>query len=249
MEKAGKSHPSSSQRALVALCLLAVFVAGCGGSLREQRKGAPAEREFRVADLAKSDIDQVTEIHLDHTMSGLRLIMEKLYRRNPRELHKHADASIETVTQRAFDPAAQWRFAELDNRHGIEVLHLAFRTDYAGDRVFAFIVGLGGMIHQAYNGQREFYILDQLDPQNLYNAARNIEVAAWKLSNARDAHGELLLLSNESGAAGRNLSFEREFGKLIAYQDVLARVLAQRSNRTLRFVVHNAASAVFLPIY
>lgn len=249
MEQHGQSHLSTSRCALVALCALALLAAGCGGSLREQRKGAPAEREFRVADLAKSDIDQVTEIHLDHTMSGLRLLMEKLYRRNPRELHKNANASIETATQRAFDPAAQWAFAELDNRRGIDVLHLAFRPDYGGDRVFAFIVGLGGMIHQAYNGQREFYILDQLDPQNLYNAARNIEIAAWKLSNARDAHGELLLLSNESGATARNLSFEREFGKLIAHQDVLAHVLAQRSNRTLRFVVHNVASAVFLPIY
>ena len=233
----------------IALGLTVLVVCGCTSTPPAQRHGAPAEREFSMADLAKSDIDQVAEIHLDHSMASLRLVMEKLYRRNPRELHKNANATIETAIGRAFDPATKWTFAEFDNRRGIEVLHLAFRSDYAGDRVFAFIVGLGGMIYQAYNEQQAFYLLDQLDPQNLYNAARNVEIAAWKLSNARGAHGELLLLSNESAATVHNLSFEREFGKLIAYQDILARVLAQRTNRTLRFVVQNAASAVFLPIY
>lgn len=233
----------------IAIGMTALVICGCASAPQTQRHGAPVEREFSMVDLAKSDIDQVAEIHLDHSMASLKLVMEKLYRRNPRELHKNANATIETAIGRAFDPTMRWAFAEFDNRRGIEVLHLAFRPEYAGDRVFAFIVGLSGMIHQAYNEQQEFYLLDRLDPQNLYNAARNVEIAVWKLSNARGAHGELLLLSNESAATVHNLSFEREFGKLIAYQDILARVLAQRSNRTLRFVVQNAASAVFLPIY
>jgi hypothetical protein len=235
-------------RHAIALCLAVIVVSGCTSGSQAQRRGAPVEREFSMADLAKTDVDQVAEIHLDHSMASLKLVMEKLYRRNPRELHKNADATIETAIGRAFDPTTKWTFAEFDNRRGIEVLHLAFRPEYAGDRVFAFVAGLGGMIFQAYNEQQEFYLLDRLDPQNLYNAARNIEIAAWKLSTARDPHRQLLLLSNES-ATVHNLSFEREFGKLIAYQDVLAHVLAQRSNRALRFVVQNAASAVFLPIY
>lgn len=230
-------------------CVLIAFLAGCTTQAPPHTRGAPPERAFSVSDLAKSDIDQVAEAHLDHSMASLQLVMEKLYRRNPRELSKGTDDSIDAAIARAFDPALAWRFPELQGKHGIEALHLAFAADYGGDRVFTLIAGLGGMIHQAYNGQREFYLFDQLDPQNLYNAARNIEIAVWKLSNARDAHGGLLLLSNEAAGEARNLSFEREFGKLIAYQDLLARVLAQRSNRTLRFVVQNAASAVFLPIY
>lgn len=67
-------------------------------------------------------------------------------------------------------------------------------------------------------------------------------------ATARDANGELWLLSNDVAGDVRNLSFEREFGKLIAYNDVLARVLAQRQNRTVRRIVQNLATAVFLPV-
>jgi hypothetical protein len=104
------------------------------------------------------------------------------------------------------------------------------------------------MVFLAYNGKTEFYLTDSLDPQKLYNSARNIEIAAWKLANARDERGDPLLLSNEATSDVHNLSFEREFGKMIAYQDVMARVAAQRTNRTIRRVVQGLASAVFLPI-
>jgi hypothetical protein len=46
----------------------------------------------------------------------------------------------------------------------------------------------------------------------------------------------------------QNLSFEREFGKMIAYQDVIAGIASQRSNRIVRRIVQNLATAVFLPI-
>jgi hypothetical protein len=44
------------------------------------------------------------------------------------------------------------------------------------------------------------------------------------------------------------LSFEREFGKLIAQQDTLARIIAEKSNRTIVRAVQSVASVVFLPI-
>ena len=103
------------------------------------------------------------------------------------------------------------------------------------------------MVFLAYNGKTEFYLTDSLDPQKLYNSARNIEIAAWKLANSRDARGERLLLSNEM-ADVPNLSFEREFGKMIADQDAMARIAAQRTNRTIRRAIQTLATAVFLPI-
>ncbi len=114
--------------------------------------------------------------------------------------------------------------------------------------MFAFGVGISSMIFLAYNGKTEFYVTDVLDAQKLYNCARNLEIAAWKLANARDARGDPLLLSNELAGEVRNLSFEREFGKMIAYQDVMAEITAQRTNRTIRHVVQSVATAVFLPI-
>jgi hypothetical protein len=114
--------------------------------------------------------------------------------------------------------------------------------------VLAFIAGLSTMIMAAYNDKAEFYVLDELNPQKLYNSARNIEIAVWKLSTTRDGRGELFLLSNENEGANRNLSFEREFGKLIAQQDTLARIVAEKSNRTIVRAIQSVATAVFLPI-
>jgi hypothetical protein len=105
------------------------------------------------------------------------------------------------------------------------------------------------MLMSAYEHKTEVYVLDSMDPQKLYNAARNIEIMAWRLSNAKKASGELLLLTNGIDPSGvQNLSFEREYGKLIATQDLIARVVEDKTNRAIRFGVFNAASLVFFPI-
>jgi hypothetical protein len=212
------------------------------------RRPAPKDASFTGNELLKSDIDAVADIHLRESMASARLLMDKLYRRNPRELRKGTAATPEAAVARAFDPRHHWRFAELANQRGTAALQTAFRPDFAGDRVFAFGVGLGSMIAQAYNDKSEFFLTDTLDAQRLYNAARNIEIAAWKLANARGPSGELVLLSNEMAGDAPNLSFEREIGKLVAYQDMLALIMAQRTNRTIRRFTQGLATAVFLPL-
>jgi hypothetical protein len=208
----------------------------------------PREAPFSANELLKSDIDAVAEVHLRESIASAKLLMEKLYRRNPRELRKSGDATAEAAVARAFDPRHSWRFPELSNQRGIEALQTAFRPDFTGDRVFAFGIGLASMITQAYDDKSEFYLTDSLDAQRLYNAARNVEIAAWKLANSRGANGEPMLLSNDMSTAVPNLSFEREIGKLIAYQDALAVVMAQRTNRMIRRFTQSVATAVFLPI-
>jgi hypothetical protein len=207
----------------------------------------PQGPSFTARDLLKSDIDAVAEVHLRESIASAKLLTEKLYRRNPRELTKSAEATPEAAVARAFDPRHAWRFAELSYLRDIDALQLAFRPDYAGDRVFAFGVGMGSMISRAYDDKTQFYLTDRLDAQRLYNSARNVEIAAWKLANARAPNGEPLLLSNEMSGAAPNLSFEREIGKLVAYQDAIALVMAQRTNRTIRFFSQGLATAAFLP--
>jgi hypothetical protein len=208
----------------------------------------PQEAPFTASELLKSDIDTVAEVHLRESIASAKLLMEKLYRRNPQELRKSGVATPEAGVARAFDPSRTWRFAELSNARGTEALKIAFSPDFTGDRVFAFGVGLGSMISAAYGDKTQFYLTDALDAQRLYNAARNVEIAAWKLANSRKPNGEPMLLSNEMSGPVANLSFEREIGKLIAYQDALALIMAQRTNRTIRRVTQSLATAVFLPI-
>ena len=212
------------------------------------KRQPPAERDFRLSDIAKSDIDVAAEVNARESLASARLLMEKLYRRNPRELRRGTSQTMDAALARAFDPRSEFRFAELGNVRGSEAIVLALKPEYTGDRVFAFGVGLASMVFLSYNGKTEFYLTDTLDPQKLYNCARNIEIAAWKLANAHDARGAPLILSNEAAGDVRNLSFEREFGKMIAYQDVMAQIAAQRTNRTIRRVVQTLATAVFLPI-
>lgn len=239
------------RRAALAVCLLAACTSTPDYPPTAPSTGhrpPPREAPFTTGDLLKSDIDAVAEVHLRESIASARLLTEKLYRRNPRELRKGGDATPEAAVARAFDPRHGWRFVELSNLRGVDALQLAFRPDFTGDRVFAFGVGLGSMIVQAYNDKTQFYLTDRLDAQRLYNAARNVEIAAWKLANARAPNGELLLLSNEMAGAAPNLSFEREIGKLVAYQDAIALVMAQRTNRTIRYFSQGIATAVFLPL-
>jgi len=212
------------------------------------KRPPPTERSFPAGDIAKTDIDIVGEVHAKESLASARLLMEKLYRRNPREWRKGNDSSMDAAIARAFDARSAFRFAELGQARGSDAIVLALKPEYGGDRVFAFGVGLASMIFLSYNERTQFYLTQSFDPQKLYNSARNIEIAAWKLANARDARGEPLLLSNEIAGDARNLSFEREFGKMIAYQDVMAEIAAQRTNRIIRRVVQTLATAVFLPI-
>jgi len=154
---------------------------------------------------------------------------------------------METAMAQLFDPQQAWRLPPLAGKRGVDAIVVGLTADYRGDRVMAFVGGMGGMLHAAFNEKTEFFLLDDVDPQTLYNCARNFEIAAWKLANARDAAGNPLLLSNEMHGQ-HNLSFEREFGKLIGNLDLLSRLVADKANRSVVKVIQSVATAVFLPV-
>jgi hypothetical protein len=210
----------------------------------------PTSAEFTPSQFAKTDIDLVAEEHQQELNTSLKLLAEKLYKRNPKEWKKGGWTRPGEPIERLFGKRHNWQFAELDGKFGTDAIQLALKRDYAGDRVFAFVAGLGGMLLSAFNGRYEFFVTDDLDAQKLYNAARNVEVAAWKLSHDQGENGEFLLLSNEMGPATKlaNLSFEREFGKMIGNLDLLSNTIADKNNRTVMKVLQGMATTVFLPI-
>jgi len=205
---------------------------------------------FDPKQIGKTDVDRVADIHRREIFFSVRVLAEKLYRRNPREWKKGGHASIEAALDRLLDPRLGWRLPESAGRRDTDAILLALREDFAGDRVAVFIAGMGAMLNAAFDEKTEFFMLDELDPQKLYNSARNLEIAAWKLANARDAAGQLLLLSNETGQAAQpaNLSFEREFGKMIGNLDILSTLIAAKVHRTIARVAQNVATAMFLPV-
>ncbi len=221
------------------------LLAGCVSTGTTPRKPVSG---FDPNQIAKSDIDRVAEAHQREVFASLKLLAEKLYRRNPREWKKGGQPSLEAAVARIFETNHGWRFKELENKRGTDAIHLAFREDFAGDRVLALVAGLGGMVMTAFNDKSELFLLDDLDPQALFNAARNVEIAVWKLSNAATPNGELYLLSNEGAGPVRNLSFEREFGKVIGNLDLLSKIIADKTNRIVAKVFQNLATAIFLPV-
>jgi hypothetical protein len=228
-----------------ALLIFLPLVAACVSTGTTPREPAAG---FDPGQLAKTDVDRVAEAHQREVFASLRALTEKLYRRNPREWKKSGQQSLEAALARIFEGRHEWRFAELEGKRGTEAVHLAFRDDFQGDRVLALMAGLCGMIQAAFNDKSEFFVLDDINPQALYNAARNVEIAVWKLSNAHVAGGDLFLLSNEASAAVKNLSFEREFGKVIGSLDLLSKIVADKTNRTVARVIQNLATALFLPV-
>ncbi len=229
--------------ACCALCLAFLSACAAPGTVPARTGGG-----FHPNQLAKTDVDRVAEAHQREIFQNLRLLAEKLYRRNPRELKKGGHATVAAGVARIFDAPHEWKFGELKGVRGAQAIQLAFGENYAGDRVLAFVGGMGSMIQSAFHDKTELFVWDDLDPQALYNAARNVEIAVWKLSNRRSSNGALFLLSNEGAGAAPNLSFEREFGKIIAGLDVLAKIVADKDNRTIVKIIQSLATAVFLPI-
>lgn len=233
---------------LLFILLLTMLLAGCAGQGIQRKDGSSSVRPFKAANLAKSDVDMVIETHQQEMLKSLKILTLKLYRRNPQEFRKIGLDSPESATDRIFSQLDNWAVAPLRQLDWEAQFRLAFLEGFAGDRVHAFMSALTIMLMAAYEDKTAFFLLDELSPQKLYNSARNIEVAVWKLSNARQPNGTRVLLSNSMEGEVHNLSFEREFGKLIAQQDVLALIIEDKSNRSINRILQNAATFIFLPI-
>ncbi|MGH8120569.1 MAG: hypothetical protein ACRESK_08145 [Gammaproteobacteria bacterium] len=232
--------------AIILLLAALMCSGGCGHDAEKEE--SPQKKSFTVKSLAKSDIDGVLDIHVQEIRSYLRELMVKLYKRNPRELEKSGYPDPEKNIARVFDEQHNWKFEELQNKKSTDAIQLAFDQSYEGDRVFAFSVGLTSMIMAAYGNKTEFYMLDKVEPQKLYNSARNVEIAVWKLEHDVDIGGQLFLYTNSLPGEEVNLSYERLFGKIIATQDNIAVIIADSTNRVIKKVIQQAAMAAFLPI-
>ena len=224
--------------------LLALMVAGCATKMGKDGK---TESTVDIKYLAKSEVDRIADTNRAEVMEGLLLIADKLYKRNPKEWKKAGVDSREAALARLKNRFYR-SLPELGGLREGPAASLAFTETYTGDRVAALMLGLLTMADAAFEHKEEYYILDALNEQKLFNCARNMEVAVWKLGNDRDSAGKLFLLSNELDPANRNLSFEREFGRLMGLLDFMAKIVADRNGRGLSRFTHAVATSIFLPI-
>jgi hypothetical protein len=209
--------------------LLLACLAGCAGT--------PVERDvhgeaFEARQLVQSDTNRFANLTMRDNLDSLEILLEKLYRRNPSMWKKRPTQSLEAARQSVMAAIRDGKpLPDAGNAKGTEAVRLALSPEFTGDRAGAYIYGLGTMLVEAWGGHIELSLINGLDAQRLANAAHNVSVAAWMLTERKSASGQPLLLSNEISGASRNLSFEREHGKIVGRLDTLAAVIDEKYRR------------------
>ena len=221
-------------RAWATSCVLALLVA-C----------APIQTPPALKNFAKSDTAFFVEAVRTELDQRLAELMIKLYRRNPIQMPPEMTLELRLLQLKS----PRISLAEFDQTSSDALLRLAFDPAFQGDRVFAFTAGLQDMVNRAFDGRREFLLLDDFpDPQFIYNSARNIEMAAYLLRSQRDASGQPYLYADGVQDDVLNASYSQILGGLISVQDTLATTLAMKDQRTINAVTRGVASILFLPV-
>ncbi len=229
------------------ICLL--FLAACSSvPVKKEIHGS----EFDAGQTVQSDANRAANLAMRNNLESLSLLLEKFYRRNPAQWKKTDARSLEDARKKVIEAMSNNQpLPGLDDRKSVDTLPLAFDRDFQGDRAGVLVYSIGTMLIEAYGGRTQLYLIHGLDAQKLANAAWNIEVAMWMLSSRTDDQGKPLLLSNEISANGRNLSFEREFGRMVGRLELLAQMNDEKYRRSAINYVQGIVGAPllqFLPL-
>lgn len=231
--------------------LIATLVVAACSSSAPTTHGAVEGDPFTRGQWLQSDSNRMATLAMEANLDSLRLLAGKLYRRNPSQWRKTALTQAEAEEKLELSILGLRRWPGLEGRSDVAALSHALSAAFEGDRVAAFIAACADTIITAHGGKRDFYYLDGVDPQFVFNAARNMEIALWILNTRRDTADRPLLLANAMSDGQRNLSFEREFGKIIGRLDLVAAYATERYRRAGIAYVQGLVAApllAFLPV-
>jgi hypothetical protein len=211
------SHRAGLRVWLLGSTVALMGLAACGTTERAQ--------PYAGNEWLQSGANRIANLALRDNLQSIRRVQLSLYRRNPREWRKWA-SSAEDAIQRTWDAIShETPLPGLHAVTGIDAIRLAFETRpkaYEGDRVAALVVGWASMLKQANGGTWEQSMLDAVNAENSYRAARNVEISLWLISSKTNPEGQPLLLATEISDRGRNLVVDRELSKVVARLDLLA---------------------------
>lgn len=211
----------------ILLSCLALLAACSSEPVKKEVRGDAYESR----QLIQSDANRLANLAMRDNLDSLGLLLEKFYKRNPGEWRKTA-ASLDEARKAVIDSIRESRpWAALGDKKSIQALPLAFDPEFAGDRAAALVYGLGSMLIEVYGGRTTLYLIHGLDAQKVSNAMANIEAVMWLLASRHKPDGSPLLFSNEIGPNGRNLSFEREFGRILGRLELLAELNDEKYRR------------------
>tara|TARA_B100001057_G_scaffold471239_1_gene533376 strand:- start:47 stop:721 length:675 start_codon:yes stop_codon:yes gene_type:complete len=219
---------------IIILLVLATFLTSCQKNI--------------FTNIAKTDIDIVSEIHVINAKGYIEELIIKLYKLNPIYIQKNN--KFNKISEVIIDIFKETDISKIDKsgKENIDYILKGFEKSFNGDRVYFISKGLYGMINASYNYKDKFYLTDpKLSSEKLMNTAINIETLVWRLSNTKK-NGEILIKTNNIEDDKINLSFERLFGKLINNQENMARIISSQEGRAVQKAAKRIVSTIFLPI-
>ena len=219
---------------IIILLVLATFLTSCQKNI--------------FTNITKTDIDIVTEIHVNNAKGYIEELIIKLYKLNPIYIQKNN--KFNKISEVIIDIFKETDISKIDKsgKENIDYILKGFEKSFNGDRVYFISKGLYGMINASYNYKDKFYLTDaKLSSEKLMNTAINIETLVWRLSNTKK-NGKILIKTNNIDDDKINLSFERLFGKLINNQENMSRIISSQQGRDVQKVAKRIVSTIFLPI-
>lgn len=198
-----------------------------------------------LKNLAKTNMDMISDIHIQVLKTHMQELSLALYTNNPTQLGKVPNLSLENRISQIINHSTDVYYRESDYQQSIEAIELAFTPNYRGDRVFVLLLGINSMLKQSYNNLEEVFMFDNLDPQKLYDSARNLERVAWQLHDA--ATREKALISLGPTPTSERNSIEYTLIRMAGIQDMMAKIIASKTQRMINTAVQNATT-ILIPI-
>ncbi|MDM0118508.1 hypothetical protein [Variovorax arabinosiphilus] len=213
----GRSFFTGRRAVLAGVAAAALGLAGCAATRSTERAEGYDSREWM-----QSSANRIANLALRDNLQSIRRVQLSLYRRNPREWRK-GSSNVDDAIQRTWDAVMQGTpLPPLGGKSGIDAVRLAFEPAYAGDRIAALVYGWATMLKEANGNTWEQTMVDGVNAENSFRAARNIEISLWLIGSKTGADGQPLLLATEISERGRNLVVDRELSKIVARLDLLA---------------------------
>jgi len=167
--------------------------------------------------------------------------MLTLYQHNPKQLKKSTQVSAEEMAQWTFEGPFGWKFDGVRRLQGTDALNLASDANFPGDRVLALIAGLQTMLAKAYGGKTEYDFSGEIDPQTLYNTARNIEITSIKVNQLNDG---IILSGSDKPADLKPSDLMLELSEMISRVDADAKRIAKQKKQVIQLLDKDSAQAM-----
>jgi hypothetical protein len=218
---------------ILLFCSMIVTPAIQAEALKDIQKTAKQSKTAEVA-------SQTMAVHSE----ALRQLMLALYQANPQELKKSTQVSAAEMVQWAFEGPFGWKFDGVRRLQGVDALNLAVDETFPGDRVLALIAGLHTMLAKAYGGKTEYDFSGEVNPQYLYNAARNIEIVRVKINQLNRIKQSNSLQQFVLLDGNNSTDLTQQLSKMINRIDTDANRLANQKQQAIQLLDKSSAELI-----